>query len=65
MKAEEILRQQAKLLEIMDRKSRSRQAHILRSSAEFFKDILPDVSMQAIVSEITVLITGSRLIDLP
>jgi phage anti-repressor protein len=65
MKAAEKLRQQAKLLDIMDRNSRNRQAHILKSSAEFFKDILADVSMQAIASEITVLTTGSRLIDPP
>ena len=43
----EKLRQQAKLLDIMDRNSRNRQAQILKSSAEFFKDVLPDVSMQA------------------
>ena len=61
----EKLRQQAKLLDIMDRNSRNRQAQILKSAAEFFKDVLPDVSMQAIASEITILTTGSRLIDPP
>jgi hypothetical protein len=49
----------------MDRNSRSRQVQILKSSAEFFKEVLPDVSMQAIASEITVLTTGNRLIDPP
>ena len=49
----------------MDRNSRNRQAHILKSAAEFFKDVLPDVSMQALVSEITVLATGTRLVDPP
>jgi phage anti-repressor protein len=61
----EKLRQQAKLLDIRDRNSRNWQAQILKSSAEFFKDVLPDVSMQAIASEITVLTTGNRLIDPP
>jgi phage anti-repressor protein len=64
-KEAEKLRQQAKLLDIMDRNSRNRQAQILKSSAELFKDVLPDVSMQAIASEITVLTAGNRLIDPP
>jgi phage anti-repressor protein len=59
------LKQHEKYLAIMDRNARSRQAQILKSAAEFFKAILPDVSMQAIVSEITALVTGKRLIDPP
>ena len=37
----EKLKQQSKRLEIMNRSSRNRQAQILKSVAEFFKDILP------------------------
>jgi hypothetical protein len=37
----------------------------IKSTAEFFKAILSDGAMQAIVSEITLLITGKRLVDLP
>ena len=61
----EKLKQQAKRLEIMDRNSRNRQAQILKSVAEFFKDILSDISMQAIASEVTALISGYRLIEAP
>jgi len=61
----EKLKQQAKRLEIMDRNSRSRQAQILKSVAEFFKDILSDTSMQAIASEVTELVSGERLIEAP
>ena len=61
----EKLKQQAKRLEIMDRNSRNRQAHILKSVAEFFKHILSDISMQAIASEVTVLVSGERLVDAP
>jgi hypothetical protein len=49
----------------MDRNSRSRQAQILNSTAKFFMAVLSDVNMQVIVSEITALIAGKRLIDLP
>jgi hypothetical protein len=48
----------------MDRNARSRQARILKFVAEFFKDVLSDVSLRAIGNEITVLITGKRLIHL-
>jgi phage anti-repressor protein len=61
----EKLRQQAKWLAIRERNSRSRQAQLLKSTAEFFKAILSDMVMQAIVSEITVLLAGKRLVDLP
>jgi len=61
----EKLKQQAKRLEIMDRNSRNRQAQILKSVAEFFKDILSDTSMQAIASEVTALISGDRLVEAP
>jgi len=61
----EKLKQQGKRLEIMDRNSRNRQAQILKSVAEFFKDILSDTSMQAIASEVTALIAGDRLIEAP
>ena len=61
----EKLRQQAKRLEIMDRNSRNRQAQILKSVAEFFKEILSDTSMQAIASEVTALISGDRLVEAP
>jgi phage anti-repressor protein len=63
--AAEKLRQQAKWLTIRDRNARSRQAQILKSAAEFFKAILSEAVMQAIASEITVLLTGKRLVDLP
>jgi phage anti-repressor protein len=63
MEAAERLRQQAKRLEIMERNSRSRQARILKSAAEFFKAVLSDVSMRAIAGEITVLITGKYLVE--
>jgi phage anti-repressor protein len=59
------LRLQAKRIEIMERNARSRQAQILKSTAEFFRDILSSTAMQAIASEVTVLITGKRLIELP
>jgi anti-repressor protein len=65
MKDAEKLRQQAKRLDIMERNARYRQARTLQSAAEFFQEILPDVSMQSIVSEITVLAAGKRLVDLP
>jgi phage anti-repressor protein len=61
----EKLRQRAKRLDIMERNARSRQAWILKSAAEFFKAILSDATMRAIVSEIAVLITGKRLVELP
>jgi phage anti-repressor protein len=61
----EKLRQRAKRLDIMDRNSRSRQAQILKSAANFFMAVLSDVNMQVIVSEITALIAGKRLVDLP
>ena len=61
----EKLKQQAKRLEIMDRNSRNRQAQILKSVAEFFKEILSDVSMQAIASEVTELVSGERLVEAP
>jgi phage anti-repressor protein len=61
--AAEKLRQQAKHLEIMERNSRSRQARILKSTAEFFKAVLSDVSMRAIAGEITTLITGKYLVE--
>jgi phage anti-repressor protein len=61
----EILKQQAKRLEIMDRNSRSRQAKILMSVVEFFKSILSDITMQAIASEITAIISGARLVEAP
>jgi phage anti-repressor protein len=63
--AAEKLKQQAKWLAIRERNSRSRQAQILKSAAEFFKAILSDMAMQSIVSEIAVLLTGKRLVDLP
>jgi phage anti-repressor protein len=59
------LKLQAKRIEAMERNARSRQAQILKSTAEFFRDILSDASMQAIASEVTVLVTGKRLIELP
>jgi phage anti-repressor protein len=61
----ERLRQRAKRLEIMDRNARSRQAQILKFVIKFFRDILSDVSMQTIASEITALVTGKRLVELP
>ncbi|MCL2009680.1 MAG: antA/AntB antirepressor family protein [Synergistaceae bacterium] len=61
----EKLKQQAKRLEIMDRNSRSRQAQILKSVAEFFKDILSDASMRAIAGEMTALVSGERLVEAP
>jgi phage anti-repressor protein len=61
----EKLKQQAKRLEIMDRNSKNRQAQILKSVAEFFKDILSDTSMQAIASEVTTLVSGERLVEAP
>jgi phage anti-repressor protein len=63
--AAEKLRQQEKYLAIMDRNARSRQAQILKSAAEFFKAILSNASMQALVSEITTLVTGKCFVDLP
>jgi phage anti-repressor protein len=65
VKDAEKLRQQAKRLDIMERNARNRQAQTLKTTAEFFQEILPDVSMQSILSEITALIAGKRLIDLP
>jgi phage anti-repressor protein len=64
-KDSERLRQRAKRLEIMDCNARSRQARILKFVLEFFRDILSDASMQVIGSEMTVLVTGIRLIDFP
>jgi phage anti-repressor protein len=64
-KDSERLRQRAKRLEIMDRNARSRQARILKFVLEFFRDILSDTSMQVIANEMTVLVTGVRLIELP
>jgi phage anti-repressor protein len=61
----EKMRQRAKYLEILDRNARSRQAQILKFVVEFFRDILSDASMQAIASEMTVLATGFRLVELP
>jgi hypothetical protein len=55
----------AKRLDIMERNSRSRQARLLKSVAEFFRDILSDVSLRIIASEVTLLLTGKRLIELP
>jgi hypothetical protein len=49
----------------MDRNARNRQAQTLKSVAEFFQEILPEVSMQSILSEIIALIAGKRLVDLP
>jgi anti-repressor protein len=63
IEASEKMRQQAKRLEIMERNSRSRQARILESAAEFFKAVLSDISMKAIVAEITVLVTGKCLVE--
>jgi anti-repressor protein len=63
MEAAEKLRQQAKRLEIMERNSRTRQARILKSAAEFFKAVLSDVSMRAIVAEIAALVTGKCLVE--
>jgi phage anti-repressor protein len=61
----EKLKLQAKRIEIMDRNARSRQAQLLKSTAEFFKDILSDVAMQAIASEVTMLVAGERLVEVP
>jgi anti-repressor protein len=61
----EKLKQQAKRLDIMELNARNRQAQILKSVAEFFKEILSDASMQTIASEMTVLAAGERLVDLP
>jgi phage anti-repressor protein len=61
----EKLKLQAKRIEIMDRNARSRQAQLLKSTAEFFKDILSDISMQAIASEVTMLVAGERLVEMP
>jgi phage anti-repressor protein len=61
----EKLKQRAKRLDIMERNARSRQACILKSAAEFFRAILSDSSMRAIVAEIAALITGKRLVDPP
>jgi hypothetical protein len=63
METAEKMRQQAKRLEIMERNARSRQARILKSAAEFFKAVLSDVSMLAILNEITALITGKCLVE--
>jgi hypothetical protein len=49
----------------MDRNARSRQAHILKSAAQFFKAVLSDVAMQNIISGITALIVGKRLVAPP
>jgi hypothetical protein len=59
------LKLREKRIEIMERNARSRQAQILKSTAEFFRDILSDASMQALASEVTVLIAGKRLVDFP
>jgi phage anti-repressor protein len=61
----ERLKLQAKRIEIMDRNARSRQAQLLKSTAEFFQDILSDSSMQAIASEVTMLVAGERLVEIP
>jgi phage anti-repressor protein len=61
----EKLKLQAKYIEIMDRNARSRQAQLLKSTAEFFKDLLSDSSMQAIASEVTMLVAGERLVEVP
>jgi phage anti-repressor protein len=61
----EKLKQQSKWLAIRDRNSRSRQAQLLKSTAEFFRAILSDVSMKVIANEIMMLITGKPLMELP
>jgi phage anti-repressor protein len=61
----ERLRQRAKYLEILERNARTRQAQILKFVVEFFRDILSDASMQVIANEMTVLVTGFRLVDFP
>jgi hypothetical protein len=49
----------------MEFNSRSRQARILKSVAEFFREILSDTSMRLIASEVTLLLTGKRLVAVP
>jgi phage anti-repressor protein len=44
----EKLKLQAKYIEIMDRNAQSRQAQLLKSTAEFFKDLLPDIMVMVI-----------------
>jgi len=61
----ERLRLWAKRLDIMERNAHTRQAGLLKSVAEFFRDILSDTSMRLIASELTLLLTGKRLIALP
>jgi phage anti-repressor protein len=65
VKDAEKLRLQTKRVEVMERNARSRQAQLLKFTAEFFKDILSDTSMQAIASEMTVLVAGERLVKMP
>jgi phage anti-repressor protein len=59
----EKLRLRTKCMEIMERNARSRQAQILRFVAEFFKDILSEVSMRALAGEITLLVSGKHLVE--
>jgi phage anti-repressor protein len=61
----EKLKRDMRHLAIMERNSRNRQAWILKSTAEFFKAILSDTSMRTIASEITLLLAGKRLVELP
>jgi hypothetical protein len=65
VKDAEKLRIQAKRVEVMERNARSRQAQLLKFTAKFFRDILSDSSMQAIASEVTVLVAGKRLVEMP
>jgi phage anti-repressor protein len=57
--------QQEKWFVIRELNARSRQAQILKSTAEFFKAILSDGAMKVIVNEIMMLITGKCLIAPP
>jgi phage anti-repressor protein len=61
----EKMRQRARLLDIMNRNARTRQARMLKFVVEFFKEILSDVSLLAIADEILLLTAGKRLVDLP
>jgi phage anti-repressor protein len=61
----EKMRQRDRLLDIMNRNARTRQARMLKFVVEFFKEILSDVSLLAIADEILLLAAGKRLVDLP
>lgn len=56
---------QRERLEVMKQNTRNRQAQILKSVADDYREILSPVAIQSITSHVTILIAGKALVELP